>query len=503
MPDNAVSRQAAKPASGARNGSSGRREFAPPTIAAKTRPPTGRPAWPRILMSGEEGSRKSWTAALLSADERLASMFWLEIGDGETTADEYGAIPGVRYGIIEHDGTWRDIMDQLAAHWQLAKDAEAAGTGPIGLTTDAMSGVHSMLKDMADTRARRRLAAQLASRKEDPDQAWSSEQEVLISVDLWNLIKKRHGEFMHYVQTWPGPVVLISAEDIATVFDEKGQPTKEKTWTLQCRKDLPKQVNVHIRTFRGRAPEILKLRSANAAVAVNPEKDNFRPVQRPGLTLADLIFNVIGCDKDSRAPLVQVLDADQAMPDEAPAGRDAQQRVGAFRQRALAATSREEFSALWAEIHRAEVENAEVKDEAGQTRTLRDLIHLLGSAVKAAQDAQTAPASAKPEPATTPPVSVPAAEAAPVPAAAVEPAMAGAQQLTMINAKFAKLGVGDPHLKLTVANVLANRPDAHPLRHAKDLTLVEANTVIGELGAEDAADIVAMIIRNAQAKVAA
>src|SRR5437879_5256840 len=341
MPDTATAQRGNQ----ARGNRSARREYNRPKVSPKTRKPTCLPAWPVILVSGEEGSRKSSTAAQLSADDRIAGMYYLEIGDGETTADEYGRIPGVKYEIIDHDGTWRDIMEQIEAHWQIAKDAEAVGAGPIALVVDAMSGVHAMLSDMADTRARRRLATQLAKAHDDPDLAWSSEREVPIGMDLWNLAKKRHVEFMHWVLTWPGPVVLISAEDVVTVMDAAGNPTKEKAWTVRSRKDLPKQVGVHIRMYRGKAPEILKLKTGNFALAVSPEQETWRPIQRPGMTLANLIFDVIGCDKNSRAANARVFNADQVRPDEAP-NRAAQNVVAGFRARVLAATTADEVRAL-------------------------------------------------------------------------------------------------------------------------------------------------------------
>jgi hypothetical protein len=96
----------------------------------RTRRPTGKPGWPRVLVTGAEGCWKSGTAALLSADERIGRMFWLEVGDGETTADEYGALPGVDYEILDHDGTWLDIYNQVSAAWDVAKAAEEAGEPP-------------------------------------------------------------------------------------------------------------------------------------------------------------------------------------------------------------------------------------------------------------------------------------------------------------------------------------------------------------------------------------
>jgi hypothetical protein len=279
----------------------------------RTRKPTGKPGWPRILVSGEQGAWKSGTAAMLSADERLGEMFWLEVGDGETTADEYGALPGVRYTIIDHDGTWLDIYNQLAAAWDVAKAAEEAGEPPIPLTIDAMSGIWSMLMDLGDTRARRKAAKQLADQRRDAEVAWSADYDATMTADLWGLVKKRHGQLMGKILTWPGPVVLISRERMATVF-ENGNPTSRKDWSLECKKDLPSQVTAWVRTEGGGIAQILKLRSARAAVSVELSE---RARRVSDFSLSKLIFDWVGCEVGvSRAAHVVHLDADQDMPDE-------------------------------------------------------------------------------------------------------------------------------------------------------------------------------------------
>ena len=305
----------------------------------RTRKPTGRPGWPRILLSGAEGTWKSGTAALLSADDRLGTMFWVEIGLGEQTADEYGSLPGVDYEIVDHDGTWLDMYQQLGAAWQVAKDAEEAGEPPRPLTIDAMSGIHAMLMELGDNRARKRAAAKIAKSNGNSAVVWSADYESNMSSDLWNLIRKRHGQLMKYILTWPGPVVLISRERMATVF-ENDKPTTQKDWTLECRKDLPSDVTAWVRLFGGGRAEILKLRSALSAQKV--ELDDRNP--RVGdFSLATLVFDWVGCEAGvSRAARTVVPDADQDMPDEvdevAPPQEQGRQRDGARRSGPPSAT---------------------------------------------------------------------------------------------------------------------------------------------------------------------
>lgn len=290
---------------------------------AKHRDPDGAPTWPRILVTGPTGGRKSGAAVDLSADERLGKMFWLEIGRDNVTANEYGALPGARYTMIEHDGTWTSIVDQLGAHWKIAKAAEERGEKPIPLTVDAMQGPHEMLNSMADTRARRKLANYLKGKGQNPQEAWKSERDVKIGFDLRQLVKDRHAYFMWFVHNWPGPVTLISAEEPAAVFED-GEPTGEIGWALKCRKDLPGQVSAWVRLQPGKTPLLLKLRTVHLEHAVNFQEstDDDKPntQERADFTLARLIFEWAGCVAgESKAPEHRELDADQDAPGEVPA----------------------------------------------------------------------------------------------------------------------------------------------------------------------------------------
>jgi hypothetical protein len=303
-----------------------------PGVQPRHHAPSGQPSWPRILISGEEGAHKSWTAAELSADSRIDGMFWLELGAGEVTAEEYGAIPDVKYQVIDHDGTYVDIYQQLCVHWHLAKEAEAEGR-TIALALDSMSGEWEMLQSYGDLKARRREAKKLEDKRKDPTLAWSLDYEISISHDIWTFLrKKRHEPIMALIQSWPGPVVYTAKETLATPFDDSGNPIAraDKVWSLQAHKSVPGASTTWVRLTRGGTPEIVKLRSVRHGIAVIPKSDadaaaaapagkadkrTTRPWKGERFTIASLIFDVIGCvPGESRAPEFNELDADQEMP---------------------------------------------------------------------------------------------------------------------------------------------------------------------------------------------
>jgi hypothetical protein len=245
-------------------------------------------------------------------------MFWFEIGSGETTAHEYGAIPGVKYGIVDHDGTWLDIYTKLGEGWEDAKEVADRGDLPIALVVDSMSGVWGMLCEFGDLRARRKAAEKLEKRGQNPKSAFSPEADVTITTDLWNLVNKRHRSFMAKILTWPGPVVVIAREKLVTQFDDKGNPAanKPKEWSLEAQKGLGFDCSAWVRMTRTEHPEVVKLRSVKNGI--QPEVDSSK--KRPDFTLAKLIFEWVGCESGvSRAPDVRMLDADQVMPGEDPA----------------------------------------------------------------------------------------------------------------------------------------------------------------------------------------
>ena len=325
-----------------------RDQLAVPTL--KTRRPTGRPAWPRILLSGEEGAHKSTEAAKLSIDPRIGTMYWLEVGAGENTADEYGALDGVTYEIIDHDGTWLDIYGQLCAAWDVAKAAESREEPPSVLAVDAAHGVYGMLLEWGDTLARRRLEKQIQRDnrdRRDPSVAWNLDTEAQKQPDIWNSINRRWGQFMAKVLTWPGPAILIAGEKLVTPFvNGQPDPRAPKEWTMDgAPKTLPRQCTAWVRMTRERDPQVVKLRSAKEANAI-PEGGS---VFRSNFTCSTLIFDWVGCETGvSRAPVHRELDADQVMPGEG-ATEQGQQGTRSPVRRAAAAPDRPVLGLLDAE----------------------------------------------------------------------------------------------------------------------------------------------------------
>lgn len=292
----------------------------------KTRPPTGAVPWPLVLVEGSEKSGKSWAAAELSASDKVGRTLWLDWSEG--AADEYGAIPGARYEVIEHDGTWLDILGQVKAAKEAAQAAVDAGDKPVVLVVDSMTAEWDQLKEWVDGKARRRDANRKKLER-DP------EAEIQITTDLWNLATARHKELMRVLMRFPGIVVMI-ARGADQVAMENGKPTNHRTWKVEGQKNLAFDASVWVRLNRGDHPRIIGARSVHAGIV--PGEDKAKVV--PDLTLERLVFDILKCDPKT------------AHVRDYASGQD---RVADLLDSVKAADTRDALTALWRDAKAAEV----------------------------------------------------------------------------------------------------------------------------------------------------
>ena len=271
----------------------------PPKL--KTRKPTGIVPWPLILLEGEEGAGKTYSAAEFSASERIGQMYWIDLAEG--SADEYAAIPGADYEIIDHDGSYRDILEQIQAVYAEARRAAVAGEPPVVLSIDSGTSLWRMLKNWTQERARRgkRNAELLAA---DPDAAFD------IGMNLWNDATERWMAVIYLLQTFPGIAIITARGKQITAIDDNGKPVMDrgrvlKEWKVQAQKDLGFDSSVWVRMRRSQHPQIIKARSLR--LRVEPGK----PLTLPDFTVEDLVFNRLGCSVESQPRQMPALVGDR------------------------------------------------------------------------------------------------------------------------------------------------------------------------------------------------
>lgn len=308
-------------------------------MTLKTRKPTGKPSWPLILLAGEAKTGKTYRAAELSGDERVGRSFFLDLGEG--CADEYGAVPGADYEIIDHNGTWIDIIDQVEAVRDVAREALDKGENPVLLVIDSMTAEWAMLAQWADVRARRSTN----NRKllaEDPD------AEIDITSNYWNDATSRHNRLMNILKFFPGIVVMTALETEKTQFGPGGRPLQgaPKVAKPDGQKRLAADATAWIRLSLTEEPVVVGIRSLKHNVT--PGKD--KPEPWKGFTLAGLVFDFLGLSTtEAQTRSAPQLNADQVMPDEIPDG----EAITAFRTRIFAADDEESLRSIWDEVKTA------------------------------------------------------------------------------------------------------------------------------------------------------
>ncbi|MFI6686589.1 AAA family ATPase [Streptomyces sp. NPDC050485] len=206
-----------------------------PQRTRKSRKPTGRPNPPIVLITGQEKTGKSWEAARGSGSDLIGNTYWIEIGGTEGTADYYGRVPGARYEIVEHDGSYQDILD--AIRWSIQQPRVDGKLNM--LVIDSVTSLWDMLSDEIALFARRRAVRKA---QENRRRAPSTDDPVVVDADLWNRAKDRWGEVLWLLRRHPGPVLLIARQEVVTAF-ENDKPTRNTTRKVKAEKNLPAAVD--------------------------------------------------------------------------------------------------------------------------------------------------------------------------------------------------------------------------------------------------------------------
>jgi hypothetical protein len=247
-----------------------------PAKARRTRKPTGIPPWPTILLAGGEKSGKSWSAAQFSGSDLVGQTYYIEIG--EHYADEYGRIPGARYEIVEHDGTYGDILESV--RWAVAQ--ERVDGKPTCIILDSATILWDLLVDQAHATAYRRW------RNKNP-KAPEPDDEVQVTIDLWNIAKAKFAAVIGELYRHDGPSILTARlEQVAVMAN--GKPTTEKAWKVRAEKNLPFEVDAVIQAREPRTFQITGLRSTELELPVG------KTIPMPGFTVEGFLRK-LGLDK--------------------------------------------------------------------------------------------------------------------------------------------------------------------------------------------------------------
>jgi hypothetical protein len=253
-------------------------------MTLKTRKPTGAVPWPVVLIEGPEKSGKSWCAAEFSASDKVGQTYWIDLAEG--AADEYGAVPGARYLIVEHDGSYGAVLAAVEDIKQEARKAAEAGEPPVVLVVDSMTAEWEMLKDWASSRARDSDAGQKILRQD-------KNADVPVSMNLWNDAAARHRRLMTQLLTFPGVVVITARGKETAKVDGAGKPVKNaKDYSVEGHKSLAFDATVWVRLSRDQPPTVIGARSVHTGVRPGIDK----PEPLTDFTIEWLVFEALKCD---------------------------------------------------------------------------------------------------------------------------------------------------------------------------------------------------------------
>ncbi len=251
----------------------------------KTRKPTGAVPWPLILIEGGEKVGKSWICAEFSGSSRIGQTYWIDFGEG--AADEYGAIPGANYLIVEHDGTFGSLYGAVEAVYAEAERAAKAGEKPVVLVIDSMTAEWDVLKDWATSRA-------AGSQSNKKKLAQDPLADIVVSNKYWNDANSRHRKLMRLLMTFPGIALMTARGKDVAAIGEGGQPIEgKKEYRVEGQKNLGFDATCWIRLYRDQPGTVVGLRSVHHGL--RPGRDE--PKRLPAdWSVEWLVFDTLKCD---------------------------------------------------------------------------------------------------------------------------------------------------------------------------------------------------------------
>jgi len=255
---------------------------APPTLNARR--PTGKPTWPMLLLAGGQKCGKTYTAVELSASDLIDRTFVIEVGEG--AVDQYGAIPGARFEILDHDGTFQGIARQV---WAATLAPRGESGKPHAIVLDSATEVWDLVtgeqQELANQRRERKLAERGGRAPEGADDA-------PITMDQWNAAKKRWRALVDLLRSHDGPVIWTARfEEVAQV--ENGKPVEgRKEWKIRTEKNLPYEVDGIVEIPAPREFYVTGIRSLRFVLDPGEKR------KVPGFSL-DAMLRALGLDDPS------------------------------------------------------------------------------------------------------------------------------------------------------------------------------------------------------------
>lgn len=200
-----------------------------PDRAPATRRPSGLPQWPVIVLAETGDADAAHHTAAFAASPIISRTYWLEVG--ELRVDRYGPeqLPGADIAVLEHDGTFPSILDQVERATQVPPDADGQTLLVIAGGTRIWELLTQEQAVLAAASTRRQTLQALKPMLTDQGESG-------IKRDQWVTAKMRWAALWNAVNAHPGPVVFIVRLDEKYGADEDS--ALKQGWRVRAEKDL-------------------------------------------------------------------------------------------------------------------------------------------------------------------------------------------------------------------------------------------------------------------------
>ncbi|WP_433357790.1 hypothetical protein ACQP25_44405 (plasmid) [Microtetraspora malaysiensis] len=237
-----------------------------------------------MLVEGEDLAGMLGACVQFTSSPRVGESFLIPFG--ESRADEFGAAPGARFEVVEHDGSFAALMRAVEALRLIGEQALAAGQAPICVIIDSMPAVQQLLHAWTYERARRSEQWRRILLA-DPD------AEIDPARSLWIEANARHSDLVAALRRIPG-YVLLTSHGRWQVTGE-GRPVEgAREWIGEHQRGLGSQVSAWVRMFRQEPDVLVGLVHSDPAVMLAPKGEP--RVLAAGWSVEHLVFEVLGFD---------------------------------------------------------------------------------------------------------------------------------------------------------------------------------------------------------------
>lgn len=229
----------------------------------RTSKPSGQMPYPTTIVAGGKGAGKTTQLVLASASDLVGQSFILTVG--EERPDAFAGLNGADFQIVEHDGTFADILDQVRE----VRETPRRDGLPNFFGLDSVSAIWNLLLEQGQTAANRR--AQLAAQRQRQTGPIAP---VKMANEDWEALRRDWGTLLNLLRTMDGPVALTARLEELTVTVD-GVATAEKVWRMRADPNIGYEVTAVIEMARRGEFTLTKLNDPQAGFAGPRPWENF------------------------------------------------------------------------------------------------------------------------------------------------------------------------------------------------------------------------------------